>query len=134
MTVQFLLDTNIISDIVRNPQGVIAKHIAAIDDAFVATSVLVSSELKFGAQHRGAMRLRTQLDIILARMKILPYEPPADDHYAKLRTELEQRGTLVGSHDMLIAAQALALDLTLVTDNMREFSRIDGLKIENWLR
>jgi tRNA(fMet)-specific endonuclease VapC len=134
VTLLYLLDTNIISDIVRNPQGVVAKHIAGIDSETVATSVIVSSELKYGAQRRGAVRLFEQLHVILARMTLLPYESPADDHYAKLRTELEQHGTLVGNNDMLIAAQALAHDLILVTDTVREFSCIDGLKIENWLR
>ena len=65
---------------------------------------------------------------------MLPFETPADAAYAELRTTLEQNGTPIGANDMLIAAHALALGLTLVTDNEREFSRVHGLSTENWLR
>lgn len=79
-------------------------------------------------------RLTAQLETILGAVDVLPLESPADATYGALRAELERRGTLIGPHDMLIAAHCLALDLTLVTDNEREFARIDRLIVENWLR
>ena len=70
----------------------------------------------------------------LATLEVLPFDAPADIHYGELRTKLEKRGTPIGANDMLIAAHALALGYTLVTDNVREFGRVDGLVIENWVR
>ena len=66
-------------------------------------------------------------------MSIVPFAEPADQVYAELRAHLERAGTPIGPHDLLIAAHALALDLTLVTDNLREFSRVPDLRVENWL-
>jgi tRNA(fMet)-specific endonuclease VapC len=67
-------------------------------------------------------------------MDTLPFDSPADEYYGSIRARLETAGTPIGGNDLLIAAQALALDLTLVTGNDKEFSRIEGLRVENWLR
>ncbi len=71
---------------------------------------------------------------MLRAHEILPFAAPADVVYGRLRTSLEKRGLPIGAHDLLIAAQAVALGLTMVTDNEREFKRIDELRCENWLR
>jgi tRNA(fMet)-specific endonuclease VapC len=78
--------------------------------------------------------LLTRLNDLLASIAVLPYEPPADQVYGELRVRLERAGTPIGNMDLLIAAQALAQGHTLVTDNEREFRRIEELPIENWLR
>ena len=130
---QFLLDTNILSDLVRNPQGVVAKRISAVGEHHVCTSIIVAAELRYGAAKRGSERLTRQLDVILSALEILPFDMPADRHYGDLRTHLEKQGTTIGPNDMLIASQALSLELTLVTANVREFSRVPTLTVQNWL-
>lgn len=130
----FLLDTNILSDLIRHPQGVIAARIAEVGETEIATSIVVASELRYGAQRRGSPRLTAQLEAVLELLPTLPLGGDADIHYGRLRASLEQRGTPVGANDMLIAAHALSLGATLVTDNVREFERVTGLAIANWLR
>ena len=131
---QFLLDTNILSDLVRHPSGVIAQRIARAGEQQVCTSIVVTAQLRYGAAKRGSRRLSAQLATVLSGLEILPFEAPADETYAELRAELERTGSIIGPNDLLIAAQSLALGLTLVTDNEREFARVPGLRIENWLR
>ncbi len=131
---RFLLDTNIVSDLVRNPGGRAASRIAEIGEATVCTSIIVAAELRYGAAKRNAARLTAQLEAVLGALEILPLEMPADAVYGELRASLERAGRLIGPNDLLIAAQAVALGLTIVTDNEREFSRIEALPIENWLR
>ncbi len=131
---RYLLDTNILSDLIRNPQGRIAARIADVGEASVCTSVIVAAELRFGAAKRQSRRLTTQLELVLDTLEVLPFEAPADAAYGELRARLESAGTPIGANDMLIAAHGASLGCTIVTDNEREFSRIDGLALENWLR
>jgi tRNA(fMet)-specific endonuclease VapC len=131
---RFLVDTNILSDLVRNPHGAIARQIGRIGEGLVCTSIIVAAELRYGAAKRRSPRLSAQLAAILGGLEILPFEAPADEIYAALRAQLERTGNIIGANDLLIAAQALTLDLTLLTDNEREFSRVPRLRIENWLR
>ena len=128
----YLLDTNVVSDMVRHPHGVIAKRISLEGEGNVCTSIIVASELRFGAHKRNSQQLTRQLDLVLSAIQIIPFESPADQHYAKLRVYLEEQGRPIGPNDMLIAAQTLALDCTVVTRNIREFSRVPGLKVDNW--
>lgn len=130
---RYLLDTNILSDLVRRPQGPVAARIAQVGERSVCTSMIVASELRFGAAKRNAPRLVAQVDAILAAMEVAPFDMPADREYAKLRLHLEQAGTPIGPNDMLIAAHALAIEATVVTANSREFARVPGLAVENWL-
>lgn len=129
----YLLDTNILSDLVRNPQGRIAMCIAQVGEKSVCTSMIVASELRFGAAKRNATKLTAQMDAILAALEVRPFDIPADREYAKLRLHLEQAGMPIGPNDMLIAAHALAAESILVTANTGEFSRVPGLAVENWL-
>lgn len=131
---RFLLDTNILSDLVRHPSGVVAKRIADVGQDNVFTSVIVAGELRFGAIRKASPRLLAQTATILGLMEILPVEHPIEEAYANLRTHLEKIGQLIGANDLWIAAHAVALDMILVTDNMGEFSRVPNLRIENWLR
>lgn len=134
MSARYLLDTNIVSDLVRNPQGRAAAKIAEVGEDAVATSIIVAAELRYGALKKGATRLAEQLDVILSAFEVLPLETPAEAAYASARVALEAAGTPIGGNDLLIAAQALALDLVVVTNNEREFGRVGGLRIENWLK
>jgi tRNA(fMet)-specific endonuclease VapC len=131
---RYLLDTNIVSDLVRNPQGRVAERIRKIGEAQVCTSIIVAAELRYGAAKKVSSRLTSQLDAVLAALEVLPFEAPADAHYGSLRMLLERAGKPIGANDLLIAAQALALGHTIVTDNEREFARVRGLRLENWLR
>lgn len=131
---RYLLDTNIVSDLVRNPQGGVAKRIRRIGEAKVATSVIVAAELRFGAEKKGSRRLADQIAAILDVIEILPFEPPADAAYAAIRANLEIAGRPIGANDLLIAAHAVSLGRTLVTDHERDFRRIRGLSTVNWLR
>ena len=130
---RYLLDTNIVSDLIRNPQGRVAQHIRKIGEARVCTSIIVAAELRYGATKTGSPRLSAQVDTVLKALEVLPIDTPADDAYGLLRTRLEQAGRPISGNDMLIAAQALALGYTIVTDNQKEFARVRGLSVENWL-
>lgn len=134
MSARFLLDTNIVSDLVRNPQGRTSAKIAELGEDAVATSIIVAAELRYGAAKKGSQRLTAQLETILAALEVIPLEAPADATYGATRVALEAAGTPIGANDLLIAAQTLALDMVLVTNNEREFGRVSGLKVENWLR
>lgn len=129
-----LLDTNIVSDLVRNPQGLIAARIAQLGEDAVCTSVIVAAELRFGAAKTGSPRLTAQLEAVLAALEVLPFKAPADAAYGQLRARLEAAGTPIGGNDMLIAAHAISSGCSVVTDNEREFARIGGLTVVNWLR
>lgn len=129
----WLLDTNAVSDLIRNGRGAVRKRINAVGIINVCTSIIVTCELRFGAEKRRLAKLSERIEGTLADFDVRPLTEDADRHYAALRCDLERKGTPISANDMLIAAHALALDATLVTANLREFSRIDGLKLENWL-
>jgi tRNA(fMet)-specific endonuclease VapC len=130
----YLLDTNIVSDMIRNPRGSAAKRFARIGANDVGISIIVAAELRYGALRRGGAKLGGTIEGLLERVAIVPFDDPADRCYAQIRVQLENAGTPIGRNDTLIAAHALALGCTLVTDNEREFSRVQSLQIENWLR
>jgi tRNA(fMet)-specific endonuclease VapC len=130
----YLLDTNVLSDLIRNPKGRVAQHIRDAGETQICTSIIVAAELRYGAEKKGSLRLTNQLETVLGALEILPFEAPADVAYGRLRAGLERAGRPIGGNDLLIAAQAVALDHTIVTDNEREFSRINELSCENWLR
>jgi tRNA(fMet)-specific endonuclease VapC len=131
---QYLLDTNILSHLVRQPQGRVAKRIAEVGDANVLTSIVVACELRYGAAKRGSRRLTRQIEAILGALTVRPLESDVEGVYASIRVTLERKGTPLGAHDMLIAAHARAIDAVCVTDNVAEFKRVPALRVENWLR
>ena len=131
---RYLLDTNIVSDLVRNPHGLVAAYIRRVGESRVATSIIVAAELRYGADKKRSPRLTSQLKAVLGALEVLPWEAPADEFYGRIRAELEALGKPIGSNDLLIAAQAMSLGHTLVTGNTREFGRVRGLNVENWLR
>jgi len=129
----YSLDTNILSDLVRHPQGVVAKKIAVVGENEICISIIVAAELRFGAAKRNSARLSNQVETILAAMLVVPFDVPTDREYAKLRQLLESSGNSIGPNDLLIAAQARANGQILVTNNVREFTRVPSLQVENWL-
>ncbi len=131
---RYLLDTNIVSDLVRNPQGKVAQRIFKVGEKQVCTSIIVAAELRYGAEKKQSPRLAAQLEAVLGALEVLPFAKPSDITYGSVRTHLEQIGRPIGANDLLIAAQALALGHTIVTDNEKEFARVKGLRLENWLR
>jgi tRNA(fMet)-specific endonuclease VapC len=131
---RYLLDTNAVSDLVRQPQGKVARHIRKVGEAQICTSIIVAAELRSGAAKKRSPRLSAQLEAVLGALEVLPFETPADAAYGLLRTRLEQAGTPIGANDLLIAAQTIALGYTIITDNEKEFARVEGLPRANWLR
>jgi tRNA(fMet)-specific endonuclease VapC len=131
---RYLLDTNIVSDLVRNPQGKIAEQIFTVGESKVCTSIIVAAELRYGAEKKQSRRLSAQLEAVLGALEILPFEKPAYASYGSIRAQLERTGKPIGANDLLIAAHALTLGYTVVTDNEKEFSRVKQLSVANWLR
>ncbi len=131
---RYLLDTNIVSDIVRNPRSSAARQLRRVGMADVCISIIVAAELRFGLARGGSSETAQKIVQALGQFSIMPFEDPADHHYADIRSLLEKAGNVIGANDLLIAAHALALGCILVTDNEREFARVPGLVIENWLR
>ncbi len=134
MPSRYLLDTNIISDLIRNPHGMCASRVRAMPNEALATSIIVAAELRYGCAKKGSPKLTRKVESVLSALDVLPLEVPTDTEYGALRARLETVGEPIGQNDLLIAAHALALNLTLVTDNEREFGKIAGLRVENWLR
>lgn len=129
----YLLDTNIISDIIRNPFGLAARRIETVDPKEVCTSIVVAAELRYGCAKKGSAKLLAKVEGVLETIPVLPLDVPVDAEYGGIRAELEAAGQTIGLNDLLIGAHAYALGMTLVTDNIREFNRIRGLSVENWL-
>lgn len=127
----YMLDTNIISDLVRNPQGRAAKRIAKVGE--LCTSIIVAAELRYGCAKSGSKRLIKAGEDLLGEISVLPFDVPADADYGAIRSELEAGGTPIGSNDLLIAAHARATGATIVTAKADEFKRVRDLKVENWL-
>lgn len=132
----YLLDTNVISDMMRNPTGTVAQRVLLIaahePDSKVCTSVVVECELLFGLRKRTSPHWSTQFKRVMDSIEVFALESAVATHYADLRARLELSGTPIGPNDTLIAAHALALDATLVSADA-EFSRVTGLRVENWL-
>lgn len=127
-----MLDTNIVSDLIRNPAGPAAQRARAAADT-ICVSVIVAAELRYGCARKGSPRLLRRVEDFLSEAPVLPFDAPADRAYGDLRAELEAAGRPIGSNDLLIAAHALALGAIMVTANVDEFSRVRGLTVENWL-
>ena len=128
-----MLDTNIVSDLVRNPQGPVFDRIVQVGSDQVCASIITAAELRYGCAKKGSPKLLAQVEAILGAMEILPFEIPADAEYGDIRAGLEAAGTPIGPNDLLIAAHASALGATLVTANVEKFRRVRGLTVENWL-
>jgi tRNA(fMet)-specific endonuclease VapC len=130
---RYLLDTNIISDLVRNPQGKAAQRIAKVGEDNICTSIIVAAELRYGCAKSGSKRLLQAVENILGEIAVLPFDVPADAEYGGMRSKLEAAGKPIGSNDLLIAAHAYAVGAAIITADADEFKRVKGLSVENWL-
>ena len=128
-----MLDTNIISDLIRNPGGKAGKRVADVGEDSICTSIVVAAELRYGCARKGSQRLLKAVEDLLGEIEVLPFDVPADVKYGGIRSTLENAGKPIGANDLLIAAHAAAVGATIVTANVDEFKRIRGLKVENWL-
>jgi len=106
MPARYLLDTNILSSLIKDPQGAVTKRLAQLDADAICTSIVVACELRFGASRKGSATLTQRVEQLLAALTVLPLDAPADEHYADIRAVLERNGTPIGSHDLFIAAHA----------------------------
>ncbi len=130
---RYLLDTNICIYIARRKPRQVLSRLQQLRPGDVGMSVITYLELVYGAWK--SQQVQENLARVEQLQRLLPAQPldlGVAGHYGRLRTELERRGSPIGAYDLLIAAHALSLRLTLVTNNVREFLRIEGLQVENW--
>lgn len=128
-----MLDTNIVSELARNPKGTVAKRIAEVGPDAICVSIITAAELRYGCAKKGSPKLLAQIEAILGSVLVLALDVPADAEYGGIRTELEAAGKPIGPNDLFIAAHAYALGAILVTANTGEFTRVRELRVENWL-
>jgi len=128
-----LLDTNICIYIINaKPPGVLERF-RRYRMGDIGLCSVVAAELAFGVAKSGSARNRQALEMFLAPLTVLPFDDAAVWVYGDLRADLERRGTPIGSLDTMIAAHALSLQASLVTNNAREFSKVPGLRLDNWV-
>ena len=130
---RYLLDTNICIYAINQRSDTVVERLQREGRSNLTTSALVAAELAFGAEKSNRSDTMQQLLLFLSGLQILSWSESAVWHYARQRKLLKDAGTPIGEMDLLIAAHALGDDLTLVTNNTREFERIEGLKLENWV-
>lgn len=130
----YMLDTNIVSDLLRHPDSSAAKRIAEVGPDSICVSIITAAELRYGCARKGSAKLLAHVEAILESVQVLAFDVPADAEYGGIRAELEAAGKPIGPNDLLIAAHACAAGAILVTDNTGEFSRVRGLRVENWIR
>ena len=128
-----LLDTNICIYIINTKPPEVLAHFHRYRLGDIGISSVVAAELAYGVAKSQSRRNRAALEMFLAPLEIMPFDENAVWKYGELRAELERQGTPIGSLDTMIAAHALSLDAILVTNNMREFERVSGLRLENWV-
>lgn len=128
-----LLDTNTCIYIINRRPPEVFEHFAGREVGEIAISSITGAELTFGVAKSGSRKNRDALDKFLAPLVVLPFDEAAMREYGELRSHLERQGQPIGALDQLIAAHALALDAVLVTNNEREFNRVPGLRLANWV-
>ncbi|MCE7041161.1 type II toxin-antitoxin system VapC family toxin [Dyadobacter sp. CY312] len=131
---KYLLDTNIVSYIIKEKPTEVLNRFRLTTLSEISISSIVVAELWFGvAKSQHKIRNKAALEDFLSPITIIDFDSKAAEFYALIRADLESKGTIIGANDLFIAAHTLSLDLTLVTNNVREFERVNGLKIENWI-
>jgi tRNA(fMet)-specific endonuclease VapC len=138
--VRYLLDTNIISALMSDPQGPCALRVSQVPDNDLCTSEIVCGELHFGIEKMRALSpekaglLTSNYGHVFRRLIACPVDGRASFHYGRVHATLRRQGKMIGNNDMWIAGHALALSCVMVTDNVDEFERVPNLAVENWLR
>jgi tRNA(fMet)-specific endonuclease VapC len=121
-----------LSRLVRAPPPQLVHHLRKAGERNLCTSIVVACELRFRARKKGSAELSSRIDQLLGSLDVLPLEAGVDAVYAELRFSLEARGLPIGANDLLIAAHALEQQAVLVTENVGEFARVPGLRVEDW--
>lgn len=130
----YLLDTNIVSYIIKaQDTRLIDKFEQAAKTATIGVSSITTAELYYGVKKKNSHKLKQAVDAFLSPLQVFEFDQRASAVYGDVRTDLELKGSIIGSYDMLIAAHALSLKATLITNNTREFERVMGLIVENWV-
>ena len=131
---RYMLDTNMCSYILKNHPAAVKQKFEEVGAGAICISAIVLAELYYGAaRHPKGIVIRREIDNFVSRLNVIPWDENAADHYGSIRASLEKAGTPVGAMDMLIAAHAKSCAATLVTNNLREFDRIKGLAVVNWI-
>lgn len=131
---RYLLDTDICSYIMKRSHPNVVDKLKTVSIDRVTVSVITEAELLYGIKLSGApKRARTALDDFLRHVQVIEWTRSAAEHYADIRADLHRKGRLIGANDLMIAAHGRSLDAIVVTNNIREFSRVKGLLVENWV-
>jgi tRNA(fMet)-specific endonuclease VapC len=130
----YMLDTDICAFVLRRSSDVLLQRIQTIPLAQQVISVVSYAELLYGVQLSSKKKAnQTAVDALISHLTILEWTPGAAKHYAVIRADLKKQGNMVGANDLMIAAHARSLDAVVVTNNTKDFVRIKGLKVENWM-
>jgi tRNA(fMet)-specific endonuclease VapC len=132
VTIRYMLDTNICIFVMSGRGPALATRFER-EAAYLGMSIVTLAELTYGVE-KSAARTRNQqaLAAFAARIEVLDFDPAAAAAYGTLRARLERAGRVIGPYDLMIAAHAISRNMTLVTNNRREFDRVDGLLVEDW--
>jgi tRNA(fMet)-specific endonuclease VapC len=131
---RFLLDTNICIYVIKQKPLRVKERLQTIDSGEVGLSIITLAELEYGAaKSQNPQRNRETLTRFCLPFQIVDFLPEDAQKFGEIRANLERRGQPIGSYDLLIASQAVTRGLILVTNNIKEFSRVDGLNLENWV-
>jgi tRNA(fMet)-specific endonuclease VapC len=131
VTLAFMLDTDSVSFALRRQGGVRAR-IVEHRPSDLCVSALTVAELRFGASRRNSPKLHALIDAFTANVSVVSFDEACAVQFGRIASELAAQGSPIGEVDTLIAAHAIHLNLTLVTNNVKHFSRVAGLKVENW--
>ena len=134
MAIRYLLDTNTVSFHIRQSSPLLQRRLRAIPAASVALSVITEMEIRYGLARNPALKIAPLIEAFLQSISILPLFSETARHYARVRADLDALGTPIGPLDLLIAAHALSLGVTLITTDLGEFRRVTRLRCEDWTR
>jgi tRNA(fMet)-specific endonuclease VapC len=131
---RLLLDTNILSELIKDPHGAVAERVLKAGPDHVCTSIIAAAEVRYGAFRKNSVRIRRRAEELLTEIQVLPFDEPADVEYGKLRIALEAAGKPLAANDLLIAAHANAVDATVVTADA-DFKHAEKLvRVLTWRR
>jgi len=131
---RYMLDTDICSYVMRRSRDALLQRLSKVPVEDVCMSVITKSELLFGVEVSPKRRQdEAAVTAFLRYVEVLDFPDEASTHYARIRADLQARGAMIGGNDLLIAAHARSQNLTLITNNTREFRRVRNLSIENWI-
>jgi tRNA(fMet)-specific endonuclease VapC len=131
MSSRFMLDTDTVSFAIRG-QGRVRERIVQHQPTALCISAITLAELRYGADLVGSHKLHESIDHFISDLQVVAFNENCSGYYGVIASELKKRGSPIGDFDVLIAAHAISIDATLVTNNVKHFSRVHGLRVENW--